>query len=121
MTLSLPTRLLKWYAAHARALPWRGARDPYRVWVSEIMLQQTQVDTVIPYYRRWLKHFPTVRALARAPLGEVLAAWEGLGYYSRARNLHKAAQKVVAEFGGKLPRDANTLRKLPGIGRYTAG
>ncbi|MBI4316134.1 MAG: A/G-specific adenine glycosylase [Chloroflexi bacterium] len=121
MTLSLQTRLLKWYAAHARALPWRGARDPYRVWVSEIMLQQTQVDTVIPYYRRWLKHFPTVKALARAPLGEVLAVWEGLGYYSRARNLHKAAQKVVAEFGGKLPRDANTLRKLPGIGRYTAG
>ncbi len=121
MTRSLQTRLLKWYAAHARQLPWRGARDPYRVWVSEIMLQQTQVDTAIPYYRRWLKRFPTVRALARAPLGEVLAAWEGLGYYSRARNLHKAAQKVVAEFGGKLPRDANTLRKLPGIGRYTAG
>lgn len=114
-------RLLRWYARHARALPWRGARDPYRVWVSEIMLQQTQVETVIPYYRRWLRRFPTIRALASASLDEVLAEWEGLGYYSRARNLHRAAQKVVAEFGGRLPRDVESLRRLPGIGRYTAG
>ena len=113
--------LLKWYALHARNLPWRATHDPYRVWVSEIMLQQTQVETVIPYYRRWLKRFPTVKALAQAPLAEVLTHWEGLGYYSRARNLHKAAQKVVAEFGGRLPPDTATLRQLPGIGRYTAG
>jgi A/G-specific adenine glycosylase len=113
--------LLAWYARHARALPWRGSRDPYRVWVSEIMLQQTQVETVIPYYQRWLALFPDVRRLAAAPLRDVLAAWEGLGYYSRARNLHRAAQIVVAEHGGALPRSAEALRRLPGIGRYTAG
>jgi A/G-specific adenine glycosylase len=118
---NLQARLLAWYARHARALPWRGARDPYRVWVSEIMLQQTRVEAVIPYYRRWLRRFPTVRALARAQLGNVLAAWEGLGYYSRARNLHRAAQVVVKEFGGRLPRDPASLRRLPGVGRYTAG
>ena len=96
-------RLLRWYAANARALPWRSSRDPYRVWVAEIMLQQTQVETVISYYRRWLARFPSLRALARAPLAEVLSAWEGLGYYSRARNLHRAAQKVINEFRGRLP------------------
>ena len=114
-------RLLNWYARHARPLPWRKTRDPYRIWISEIMLQQTQVETVIPYYQRWLKKFPTVRALANAPLKEVLALWEGLGYYSRARNLHKAAQKVMAEHKGRLPRTVDELRRLPGIGRYTAG
>ncbi|MBI3361200.1 MAG: A/G-specific adenine glycosylase, partial [Chloroflexi bacterium] len=103
------------------SLPWRGVRDPYRVWVSEIMLQQTQVETVIPYYRRWLRRFPTIRALASASLDDVLAEWEGLGYYSRARNLHRAAQKVMAEFGGRVPRDVKSLQSLPGIGRYTAG
>ncbi len=117
----ISSRLLQWYAANARDLPWRRTRDPYRVWISEIMLQQTQVDTVIPYYRRWLKRFPTVKALAQAPLSGVLTMWEGLGYYSRARNLHKAAQKVMAEFGGRLPRDTASLKSLPGIGRYTAG
>jgi A/G-specific adenine glycosylase len=113
--------LLAWYAKRKRRLPWRGAADPYHVWVSEIMLQQTQVETVIPYYQRWLARFPTVQALAAAPLAEVLAQWEGLGYYSRARNLHRAAQKVVAEFGGRLPKDAAALQQLPGVGRYTAG
>ena len=120
-TRSVQSLILQWYAANARDLPWRGAREPYRVWVSEIMLQQTQVETVIPYYRRWLKRFPTIKALAAAPLGEVLAVWEGLGYYSRARNLHKAAQKVMAEFNGKLPHSLEGLRALPGVGRYTAG
>ena len=117
----ISSRLLQWYAANARDLPWRKTRDPYRVWISEIMLQQTQVDTVIPYYRRWLKRFPAVKALADAPLGDVLALWEGLGYYSRARNLRKAAQKVMAEYGGRLPRDTASLQSLPGVGRYTAG
>ncbi len=113
--------LLAWYRRGHRALPWRGVRDPYRIWVSEIMLQQTQVETVAPYYQRWLAQFPTVQALAAAPLHEVLAAWEGLGYYSRARNLHRAAQIVAAEMGGRLPRTLPELLKLPGIGRYTAG
>ncbi len=118
---NLQSRLLNWYAANARDLPWRKTRDPYRVWISEIMLQQTQVEAVIPYYRRWLKRFPNVKALAEAPLKDVLATWEGLGYYSRARNLHKAAQKIVAEHNGRLPKTAEGVRQLPGIGRYTAG
>lgn len=118
---NLQSRLLNWYAANARDLPWRKTRDPYRVWISEIMLQQTQVEAVIPYYRRWLKRFPNVKALAEAPLKDVLATWEGLGYYSRARNLHKAAQKIVAEHNGRLPKTVEGLRQLPGIGRYTAG
>lgn len=118
------SRLLEWYRRHKRDLPWRrlaAARDPYRVWVSEIMLQQTQVVTVVPYYRRWLKEFPTVRALARATSHDVMRVWQGLGYYSRAFNLHRAAQRIVAEHGGRLPRDREALRRLPGIGRYTAG
>jgi A/G-specific adenine glycosylase len=113
--------LLAWYAQHQRALPWRSARDPYHIWVSEIMLQQTQVETVRPYYARWLAAFPTVAALAAAPQQAVLAVWEGLGYYSRARHLHRAAQQVMAEHGGELPRSVEALRALPGIGRYTAG
>ncbi|MBM2850845.1 MAG: mutY [Anaerolineales bacterium] len=120
MPRKLATLLLDWYALHKRQLPWRDERDPYRLWISEIMLQQTQVETVIPYYRRWLKHFPTVRALAAAPQAEVLALWEGLGYYARARNLHRAAQRIVGEHGGHLPRTLDGLRALPGIGRYTA-
>lgn len=116
----IPGRLLIWYAVNARSLPWRDSRDPYRVWISEIMLQQTQVDTVIPYYQRWLERFPTVRALAKSSLKNVLVLWEGLGYYSRARNAHKTARKVVADYDGQLPDNAQTLRKLPGIGRYTA-
>jgi len=114
-------KLLHWYDLNARDLPWRGHSDPYAVWVSEIMLQQTQVDTVIPYFERWMQRFPTIAALAAAEQRDVLAAWEGLGYYSRARNLHKAAQLVVARYGGELPADLNALRSLPGVGRYTAG
>ncbi len=117
--ISLP--LLNWYAANARDLPWRKTRDPYRIWISEIMLQQTQVEAVIPYYRRWLKRFPNVKALAEAQLKDVLAIWEGLGYYSRARNLHKAARKIVAEHNGRLPKTVEGLRQLSGIGRYAAG
>ncbi len=117
----LARRLLAWYARHQRPLPWRLSRDPYRVWVAEIMLQQTQVETVIPYYQRWLARFPSVRALARAPQQAVLAVWEGLGYYSRARNLHRAARQVMAEHGGVMPASLEGLRRLPGIGRYTAG
>ncbi len=120
MPRKVSTLLLHWYAAHQRTLPWRGTRDPYRVWVSEIMLQQTQVETVIPYYRRWLARFPTVRALAVAPQSEVLALWEGLGYYARARNLHRAAQQIVNEHRGRMPHTLAGLRALPGIGRYTA-
>ncbi len=113
--------LLDWYAQHARPLPWRRNRDPYAIWVSEIMLQQTRVETVIPYYARWMARFPTLESLAQASQQEVLSLWEGLGYYSRARNLHRAAQIVVAEQHGELPRTLADLARLPGIGRYTAG
>lgn len=114
--------LLAWYALHRRDLPWRRAsNDPYRVWISETLLQQTQVATVIPYYERFLARFPTVDALAAAPLDDVLKTWEGAGYYARARNLHRAAQQVVTAFGGRLPDTAAELLTLPGIGRYTAG
>lgn len=104
-----------------RDLPWRRTRDPYAIWVSEIMLQQTRVATVIPYWERWMTKFPTVSALATAPLDDVLAAWAGLGYYSRARNLQKGAQTVTAKWAGALPRRASELREVPGIGPYTAG
>ena len=113
--------LQKWYSLEKRDLPWRKTRDPYKIWVSEIMLQQTQVATVIPYYKRWLKNFPSLAALARAPLSKVLSSWAGLGYYRRPRMLHQAAQSIQREFGGKVPPTAEALRKLPGIGRYTAG
>jgi A/G-specific adenine glycosylase len=113
--------LLDWYAHNARQLPWRGRSDPYAIWISEIMLQQTRVDTVIPYFESWMLHFPSIRALAEADLQGVLKVWEGLGYYSRARNLHRAAQIVVTEYGGSLPQDVRSLKRLPGIGRYTAG
>jgi len=112
---------LQWFAVHRRPLPWRENRDPYRVWVAEVMLQQTRVDTAVPYYRRFLERFPTVEALAGASETEVLKAWEGLGYYSRARNLQRAAREVVARYGGKLPQEADALAALPGIGPYTAG
>lgn len=121
MATPLASRLLDWYALHARDLPWRGHPDPYAVWVSEIMLQQTRVETVIPYFERWMARFPGVVALAAAPLQDVLALWEGLGYYSRARHLHKAAQVLVEQYGGELPRNVDALRRLPGVGRYTAG
>ncbi len=114
-------KILHWYAHHRRELPWRNHPDPYAVWVSEIMLQQTRVEVVIPYFERWLDRFPGVRELAAASEQEVLSLWEGLGYYSRARNLHKAARIVVDRYGSELPRDLTALRKLPGIGRYTVG
>lgn len=116
------TRLLMdWYRENARDLPWRHTKDPYAIWVSEIMLQQTRVDTVIPYYLRFLDAFPTVSALADAPEEKLLKLWEGLGYYSRVRNMQKAAKLLVSDFNGCLPADYNALRALPGIGDYTAG
>jgi A/G-specific adenine glycosylase len=117
----LSTALLAWYQQYARELPWRGHPEPYAVWISEIMLQQTRVETVVPYFIRWMERFPTIPVLAKASQQDVLAAWEGLGYYSRARNLHRAAQIIVRDYSGELPGDPITLRKLPGIGRYTAG
>jgi len=117
----LSDNLLRWYRAHARPLLWRDDPSPYAIWVAVIMLQQTRFETVIPYYEHWMACFPTVHALAVASEREVLVAWEGLGYYSRVRNLHRAAQIVVAEYTGGLPHEARTLRRLPGIGRYTAG
>jgi len=113
--------LSAWYRRNGRDLPWRNTRDPYAIWVSEVMLQQTRVGAVAPYYRRFLQRFPDVHVLARARLQSVLKAWEGMGYYSRARNLHRAARLVVSRFGGQLPRSPEELMGLPGIGRYTAG
>jgi A/G-specific adenine glycosylase len=121
MTAPFTDDLLQWYDRHKAPLPWRTQSDPYRVWLSEIMLQQTQVDTVIPYYTRFLARFPTVDDLAEAPLADVLKAWEGLGYYSRARNLHQTAHRVARDLGGCFPNSAEGLIALPGIGRYTAG
>jgi A/G-specific adenine glycosylase len=118
---SFRRRLPAWFERHARKLPWRRNRDPYSVWVSEIMLQQTQVATVIGYFDRFLTAFPTIAALAAADEHAVLRLWEGLGYYRRARQLQKAAQLIVAEHGGTFPRDPEVVRRLPGIGRYTAG
>jgi A/G-specific adenine glycosylase len=114
-------RLKAWYRERARDLPWRETSDPYCIWVSEIMLQQTQVATVISYYRRFLERFPTVRELAAADEKDVLLLWEGLGYYRRARQLHAAAKVIVDQHAGEFPRDAESVRELPGIGRYTAG
>jgi len=113
--------LLQWYRRSRRDLPWRRTRDPYRVWVSEVMLQQTQVATAKPYYARFVERFPDVRALARAPLDRVLAAWSGLGYYRRARSLHEAAGIVVREHDGRVPSEPRAFAALPGVGRYTAG
>jgi A/G-specific adenine glycosylase len=112
--------LLIWFERSARPLPWRQNRDPYAVWVSEVMLQQTQVDTVIPYFLRFLQAFPNIRSLARAPLERALELWSGLGYYRRARNLHLAARKVVQDFGGVFPSSYQEARSLPGVGDYTA-
>jgi len=125
MTLSqtdFAARVVHWQATHGRNhLPWQQTRDPYRVWLSEIMLQQTQVSTVLGYYARFLARFPDVSALANAPQDDVMALWSGLGYYSRARNLHRCAQQVASEYGGVFPRSAQQLAMLPGIGRSTAG
>jgi len=113
--------LLRWFAENARDLPWRRTIDPYAIWVSETMLQQTRVQAVVPYYERFLRRLPTVESLARARLDTVLKLWEGLGYYSRARNLHEAAKRIATQFGGHLPTTREELLTLPGIGRYTAG
>ena len=114
-------QLLNWYRENGADLPWRRQPTPYQVWLSEVMLQQTQVETVIPYFMRFVRAFPTIEALAAAPLDDVLKLWEGLGYYSRARNLHRAARIVVNERAGAMPSTVEELLKLPGIGRYTAG
>src|SRR4029453_3344213 len=113
--------LLRWYRKHKRDLPWRTTQDPYCIWISEIMLQQTTVAVVIDYYHRFLRRFPDLRSLAEAKEEEVLTLWSGLGYYSRARNLHRAAQKILDDHGGKFPKDPEMIASLPGIGRYTLG
>ncbi len=113
-------RLLGWYRDNKRDLPWRNDPDPYRVWVSEVMLQQTQVKTVVPYFEEFLRSYPTVEDLARAEESEILSSWSGLGYYRRARNLHRAAQMVCERYGGEFPRDFSQALELPGIGHYTA-
>ncbi len=118
---TLVARLLDWFARHARDLPWRRTRDPYAIWVSEIMLQQTQVKTVVPYWERWMRELPTLRALAQATPATVHKLWEGLGYYVRVRNLHRAAQEILARSGGQFPQNYDEVLALPGIGRYTAG
>jgi A/G-specific adenine glycosylase len=117
---TLRRQLLAWFRQYQRDLPWRRTDDPYRIWLSEIMLQQTRVTAVIPYYERFLERFPDIHALAAAPQEEVLRLWSGLGYYSRARNLHRAAQEIVAKHGGLFPRGEKDALELPGIGRYTA-
>ena len=108
--------LSHWFSQNQRAMPWREVASPYRIWISEMMLQQTQVDTVIPYFNRFMDRFPSVDILANADQQDVLKLWEGLGYYSRARNLHKAAKMLVTEYDGQVPEDYETLQKLPGIG-----
>ena len=113
-------KLLAWYRVRRRPLPWRRTRDPYRIWVSEVMLQQTTVPAVIPYYERWLEVFPDLKSLARAPSRKVLREWQGLGYYRRAENLHRSARAIVRDHGGEVPDDEPTLRGLPGFGPYTA-
>lgn len=117
----LQAHLLAWYARLRRKLPWRESRDPYAIWVSEIMLHQTQVKTVLPYYRKFLKRFPSLRVLATSPLEAVLKIWQGMGYYARARHLHQAARVILSKHGEKLPEDFQSLTKLPGVGEYTAG
>ena len=117
----IQSKLLRWFKKNGRDLPWRKTRDPYAIWISEIMLQQTQVETVIPYYKKFLKSFPTIHHLAKSDLSKVLKVWEGLGYYSRARNLHQASKIIANHSNGKIPDKLKDLLNLPGIGRYTAG
>lgn len=117
---TIETRLLPWFSANKRSMPWRSNRTPYRIWISELMLQQTRVDQATPYFRRFMKRFPSLKSLAAASQEEVLKLWEGLGYYSRARNLHKAAQIIATEYKGRFPRTHDEILSLPGIGNYTA-
>ncbi len=114
-------QLIQWFEKNKRSLPWRQTRDPYKIWISEVMLQQTTVNAVIPYYKKWIRRFPTVQSLADAQLKTVLKFWQGLGYYSRARNLHKAAKILIKDFKGKIPSTRAELQALPGLGPYTAG
>lgn len=119
---NFPTQLLKeWFLENRRSLPWREEPTPYRVWISEVMLQQTQVAVVIPYYNKWMESFPSIEALAKAPIEHVLKCWEGLGYYSRARNLHQAAAYILKYYGGELPSQSEELSQIKGIGSYTQG
>src|SRR5579884_2226354 len=118
--IAIRNALLNWYGSHARCLPWRKTRDPYAIWISEVMLQQTQIATVIPYYQRFLQAFPNFERLAAAPFEKIAEQWSGLGYYRRARHLHLAAQRIVGEFGGKFPSDYRKALTLPGVGHYTA-
>jgi A/G-specific adenine glycosylase len=113
-------RILAWYKIHHRKLPWRRTRDPYRIWISEVMLQQTTVEAVLPYYRRWMKQFPDLKILARAPLSRVLKSWQGLGYYQRARNIRATARRIVRDYSGRMPQSYEGLAGLPGVGPYTA-
>lgn len=119
--MSFQQNLLHWFQENKRDLPWRRHYDPYAVWVSEMMLQQTQMSTALPYYERWMRQFPTIAALAKADAQSVMKAWQGLGYYARARNLHQSAQRIIKEFAGRFPEDFDTIRSLKGIGRYSAG
>ncbi len=119
--VKIQKNLLAWFSKNKRPMPWRSQKSPYRTFISEVMLQQTQIKTVIPYFERWMKVFPDIESLAAAPIDKVLKLWEGLGYYTRARNLHKAAQMICEKHGGKIPSDFDSLFALPGIGRYTAG
>jgi A/G-specific adenine glycosylase len=120
-TLAFATRVVRWQKKHGRHdLPWQRARNPYRIWLAEVMLQQTQVATAAPYYRRFLRTFPNLRSLAEASIDEVLAQWSGLGYYARARNLHRAAREIIVQHGGRFPRTFEAVLSLPGIGRSTA-
>src|SRR4029079_16411545 len=117
----LVSRLLRWFGDNARDLPWRRTLDPYAILISEVMLQQTQIKTVLPYWERWMRALPDVNTLARAPILRVLKLWEGLGYYTRARNLHRAAKTLVKGHSGTFPKDFDQVLALPGIGLYTAG
>ena len=114
-------QLLAWYDVHKRALPWRESKDPYRIWVSEIMSQQTRIEAMRPYYEQWMRQFPTMEDLAAADEDTVVRAWQGLGYYSRARNLRLGVQEVVNKYGGQVPRDRKAMESLRGVGAYTAG
>src|SRR3989344_1859170 len=116
---SFSKKLLKWYHSRTRPMPWRGEKDSYKIWLSEVMLQQTQVETVIPYYKKWLKKFPTLKHVARASEDEVLKLWEGLGYYARVRNFREACQSIVENYDGIFPKKEEDFRKLKGVGPYT--
>lgn len=121
LPMEIKDELITWFKANHRELPFRKNKDPYSIWVSEIMAQQTRIDTMIPYYERWMEKYPTIEALAFASIEDVLKSWEGLGYYTRARKLHEGAKQVLTQYGGKLPSEADQLEKIAGIGPYTAG